>query len=364
MDTSALHAAAPPGVRFVERFVDDAEAAAFLRRADLVVLPYREIEGSGVLATALAFGKPLLLTDVGSFPEVAATGAARARPAGRRRRRCTARSPALVGDPAARRRSSRARRARRPGPYAWGPIAERHLALYGRLVGVMRALVLALAALLAYAQAGYAALLALLARVLRLPAPVRRAGRRRASCRASRSSSRRTTRRRSSRRRSATPATSTGRATGCEIVVASDGSTDDTVARAQRGRAPTSCSTSPGAARSARRTPRSTRSSGEADLLAFGDANALWERDALHHLTAAFEDPEVGYACGQVAFVGGSGTNQEGLYWRYEMALRVARVPAARRHRAATARSTRCGPTRTCASTRSWATTSRSRSRS
>ena len=39
-------------------------------RADLVVLPYREIDQSGVLFTALAFGKPLLLTSVGGFPEV------------------------------------------------------------------------------------------------------------------------------------------------------------------------------------------------------------------------------------------------------------------------------------------------------
>jgi hypothetical protein len=37
---------------------------------------------------------------------------------------------------------------------------------------------------------------------------------------------------------------------------------------------------------------------------------------------AAFEDPEVGYACGQVRFVNDAGTNQEGLYWRYEMWLR------------------------------------------
>ena len=51
-------------------------------RADLVVLPYREIDQSGVLFTALAFGKPLLLSDVGGFPEVAATGAARTFPAG------------------------------------------------------------------------------------------------------------------------------------------------------------------------------------------------------------------------------------------------------------------------------------------
>ena len=58
------------------------------------------------------------------------------------------------------------------------------------------------------------------------------------------------------------------------------------------------------------------------ELLAFSDANALWERDALRHLAAAFADPRVGYACGRVSFLGAGGTNQEGVYWRYEMWLR------------------------------------------
>ncbi len=58
------------------------------------------------------------------------------------------------------------------------------------------------------------------------------------------------------------------------------------------------------------------------ELLAFSDANAIWEPDALGHLAGAFADPEVAYACGQVRFVNESGTNQEGLYWRYEMWLR------------------------------------------
>jgi hypothetical protein len=48
----------------------------------------------------------------------------------------------------------------------------------------------------------------------------------------------------------------------------------------------------------------------------------MWEPDALVQLAAAFEDPLVGYACGQVRFVNDAGTNQEGLYWRYEMWLR------------------------------------------
>ncbi|HKG63224.1 MAG TPA: glycosyltransferase [Solirubrobacteraceae bacterium] len=58
------------------------------------------------------------------------------------------------------------------------------------------------------------------------------------------------------------------------------------------------------------------------ELLAFGDANALWEPGALRALAGAFEDPRVGYACGHVSFVNAGGTNQEGVYWRYEMWLR------------------------------------------
>jgi hypothetical protein len=62
-------------------------------------------------------------------------------------------------------------------------------------------------------------------------------------------------------------------------------------------------------------------SSGE--LLAFSDANAMWEPGALRALLAPFADRAVGYVCGQVRFVNNAGTNQEGLYWRYEMWLRA-----------------------------------------
>jgi cellulose synthase/poly-beta-1,6-N-acetylglucosamine synthase-like glycosyltransferase len=63
------------------------------------------------------------------------------------------------------------------------------------------------------------------------------------------------------------------------------------------------------------------------EIVAFSDANALWDADAARELAAAFEDPRVGYACGQVSFVGAGerneATNQEGVYWRYELALRA-----------------------------------------
>jgi glycosyltransferase involved in cell wall biosynthesis len=72
MDLAPLRAAADSRVRFVPRFVSDPEIAAFFRRADLVVLPYRETEASGVLYTALAFGKAMVASDVGGFSEVGA----------------------------------------------------------------------------------------------------------------------------------------------------------------------------------------------------------------------------------------------------------------------------------------------------
>jgi cellulose synthase/poly-beta-1,6-N-acetylglucosamine synthase-like glycosyltransferase len=63
------------------------------------------------------------------------------------------------------------------------------------------------------------------------------------------------------------------------------------------------------------------RATGE--LLAFSDANAQWEPGALRALVAPFADARVGYVCGQVTFLDPEGTNQEGLYWRYEMTLRT-----------------------------------------
>ena len=63
------------------------------------------------------------------------------------------------------------------------------------------------------------------------------------------------------------------------------------------------------------------------EIVAFSDANALWDAGAARALAAAFEDPRVGYACGQVSFVQAAGArhgaNQEGVYWRYELALRA-----------------------------------------
>lgn len=104
-----------------------------------------------------------------------------------------------------------------------------------------------------------------------------------------------------------------------EIVVASDGSTDATLDEARRAGADLVLDL-PRGGKIRAQDAAVARARGE--IVAFSDANALWDPDALSELVGAFSDPGVGYACGQVRFVNDGGTNQEGLYWRYEMALR------------------------------------------
>jgi glycosyltransferase involved in cell wall biosynthesis len=133
MDVAALLADAPPNVRLVSRFVADAELPAYFRRADLVVLPYREIEQSGVLFTALAFGKPLLVSDVGGFAELAERGAAHAVVPGDAGALHDALAGLLANPAALAALGERALVAAR-GDYGWEAIAQRTLALYEQLL--------------------------------------------------------------------------------------------------------------------------------------------------------------------------------------------------------------------------------------
>ena len=105
-----------------------------------------------------------------------------------------------------------------------------------------------------------------------------------------------------------------------EVIVACDGSPDATAERARAAGADLVLELPRGGKIRAQDTAVA-RAGGE--VVAFSDANALWEPDALSRLVSAFANPRVGYVCGDVRFVSESGTNQEGLYWRYEMALRA-----------------------------------------
>ncbi len=132
MDIAPLLASAPAGVRFISRYVPDAELAAYFSRADVVALPYSRTERfdqSGVLATALAFAKPVVLSDVGGFGEVAATGAGVLVEPGDVGSLAAALGR-LLGDEAARARLAQAAREAAAGPYSWDEAARRTLDVY------------------------------------------------------------------------------------------------------------------------------------------------------------------------------------------------------------------------------------------
>jgi glycosyltransferase involved in cell wall biosynthesis len=128
-----LAAQAGGRVRFLTRFVDDAEIPAIFRRADLVVLPYLDAEHSGVLYTGLAFGKPMILSAVGGFPEVAEAGAARLVPPGDVPALAAALEE-LFGDETARRELAAAATRAAAGPFSWDEAASRTLDLYRELL--------------------------------------------------------------------------------------------------------------------------------------------------------------------------------------------------------------------------------------
>lgn len=106
-----------------------------------------------------------------------------------------------------------------------------------------------------------------------------------------------------------------------EVVVACDGCSDETAEQARLARADVVLDLPRGGKI---RAQDQAVESAKGEILAFSDANSLWQPDALRVLVGAFADRKVGYACGQVRFTKGLGaTNQEGIYWRYEMAIRA-----------------------------------------
>jgi cellulose synthase/poly-beta-1,6-N-acetylglucosamine synthase-like glycosyltransferase len=105
-----------------------------------------------------------------------------------------------------------------------------------------------------------------------------------------------------------------------EVIVACDGSPDATAEQARAAGADVVLEL-PRGGKIRAQDAGVERSSGE--IVAFSDANVTWERDALRKLVARFTEPGVGYVCGDVRLVDQQGDNQEGLYWRYEMALRA-----------------------------------------
>jgi glycosyltransferase involved in cell wall biosynthesis len=109
-----------------------------------------------------------------------------------------------------------------------------------------------------------------------------------------------------------------------EVIVASDGSTDGTaeLAVAAAGGDPR-VRVMDLDRRGKVRAQDAAVDTASGEVLAFSDANALWDPGALQALVRPFSDQGVGYVCGRLSYLSPDGSNQEGVYWRFENAVRA-----------------------------------------
>jgi cellulose synthase/poly-beta-1,6-N-acetylglucosamine synthase-like glycosyltransferase len=104
-----------------------------------------------------------------------------------------------------------------------------------------------------------------------------------------------------------------------ELVVTSDASSDRTEALAAAAGARVIRNPRGGKVAAQNHAVRRT----ESEIVAFSDANCTWAPDALRKLVRNFADPDVAYVCGRLNITNDDGRNKEGVYWRYELALRA-----------------------------------------
>src|SRR5215212_9254392 len=126
-----LRRLAPPGrVRSVDRYVSDTELPAFFRRADVLVLPHRSVDVSGVLFAGLAFGKAMVLSGVGGFREIAEEHGVGMLVPPEDPDELAGAIGRLLSDDAERGRLEERALAAAAGPFSWDRIAERTARLY------------------------------------------------------------------------------------------------------------------------------------------------------------------------------------------------------------------------------------------
>ena len=104
-----------------------------------------------------------------------------------------------------------------------------------------------------------------------------------------------------------------------ELVVTSDASTDKTEELAAAAGARVIRNPRGGKVAAQDSAVRQT----DSDVVAFSDANCTWAPDALRKLVRSLADPDVAYVCGRLNLEADDGRNKEGLYWRFELALRA-----------------------------------------
>jgi glycosyltransferase involved in cell wall biosynthesis len=110
-------------------YVPDADVPALFDEATVVVCPYRELDSSGVLATALGHGRPAVVSDVGSLGSIVQEFAAGRVVAPEDPAALAAACAELLGDPAALTAAAAGARAAR-ATLTWEAAAAEHERLY------------------------------------------------------------------------------------------------------------------------------------------------------------------------------------------------------------------------------------------
>jgi glycosyltransferase involved in cell wall biosynthesis len=110
-------------------FLPDEQIAPLMQEATLVAVPYRKIDSSGVLATALGHGRPAVVTDVGGLPDaIREFGAGRVVPPGDHAALAAATNELLTDESALEQAFRGAQAARRE--LTWDAAAAEHEAVY------------------------------------------------------------------------------------------------------------------------------------------------------------------------------------------------------------------------------------------
>ncbi len=109
-----------------------------------------------------------------------------------------------------------------------------------------------------------------------------------------------------------------------EVLVGSDGSTDRTVEIARSVSSPVIRVMDFPNRRGKAAVVSDCAREARGDLLVFTDANTLLDTQSLRKLVRHFDNPRVGAVCGELRIVSSDGSPlQEGLYWRYEVMLKI-----------------------------------------
>jgi glycosyltransferase involved in cell wall biosynthesis len=115
------------------RFIPPEEVPVLCRSASLMVLPYREIDQSGVLMTAIAFERPLIAARTGGVPETVKDGVHGILVQPGNIAELTAAMHGLLIDPGRRRSMQQELHSLRAGKLSWQNIAAQTLNLYEAL---------------------------------------------------------------------------------------------------------------------------------------------------------------------------------------------------------------------------------------